>query len=237
MPIPPLPVFHQGGAASGVGGSGDVVGPASSTDNALARFDATTGKLLQDGVVTESDSGAIAGVTQLDVDNLRVDGNTISSTNANGNINLTPNGTGIVVSAPSVKAGQGLYGSAIWLNPNSDTSPSTANLIIGSSGFWLGSGAVFGWSASASNFGATADTGISRAGAADFAFGNGTAGNAVGTLKFGGARCRGFTTTAAAATTTEYPTDKDWGIHLNSNTGAVHLIFNNAGAIKSVQLT
>lgn len=32
--------------------------------------------------------------TQLDVDNIRVDGNTISSTNSNGDINITPAGTG-----------------------------------------------------------------------------------------------------------------------------------------------
>ena len=41
------------------GGSGDVVGPASSTDNAIVRFDSTTGKLLQDSLITISDSGAI----------------------------------------------------------------------------------------------------------------------------------------------------------------------------------
>ena len=35
----------------------------------------------------------------VNVDNLRFDGNTISSTNTNGNINLTPNGTGNVVAA------------------------------------------------------------------------------------------------------------------------------------------
>jgi hypothetical protein len=40
-------------------GSGDVVGPASATDNAIARFDSTTGKLVQDSVVTVSDAGAI----------------------------------------------------------------------------------------------------------------------------------------------------------------------------------
>jgi hypothetical protein len=44
---------------------GDVVGPASSTDNAVARFDATTGKLLQNSVVTVGDTGAVAGVTTL----------------------------------------------------------------------------------------------------------------------------------------------------------------------------
>lgn len=45
--------------ASGGGGSGDVVGPASSTDNALVRFDTTTGKLIQDSVVTLSDTGSM----------------------------------------------------------------------------------------------------------------------------------------------------------------------------------
>ncbi len=35
--------------------------------------------------------------TQLDTDNLRLDGNTLSSTNTNGNINITPNGTGKTV--------------------------------------------------------------------------------------------------------------------------------------------
>lgn len=38
-------------------GSGDVVGPASATDNALARFDSTTGKLIQNSVATLSDTG------------------------------------------------------------------------------------------------------------------------------------------------------------------------------------
>lgn len=42
-----------------VSGSGDVVGPASSTDNAFARFDGTTGKLLQNSTATLDDSGNI----------------------------------------------------------------------------------------------------------------------------------------------------------------------------------
>ena len=40
-------------------GSGDVSGPASSTDNAITRFDSTTGKLLQNSLVTVADDGAI----------------------------------------------------------------------------------------------------------------------------------------------------------------------------------
>jgi hypothetical protein len=41
---------------------GDVAGPSSATDNAVSRFDGTTGKLIQNSVVTISDTGAIAGV-------------------------------------------------------------------------------------------------------------------------------------------------------------------------------
>jgi len=79
--------------------SGDVIGPAASTDNALVRFDGVTGKLVQNSVGILSDVGALSGLTLLDVDNVRIDLNTISSTNANGNINLTPNGTGLNVLA------------------------------------------------------------------------------------------------------------------------------------------
>lgn len=71
-----------------------VVGPASSTDNAVTRWDTTTGKLVKDSLVTISNLGAVAGATQLDVDNLRLDANTLSSTNTNGNIVLDPAGTG-----------------------------------------------------------------------------------------------------------------------------------------------
>ena len=39
--------------------SGDLVGPASSTDNAITRFDSTTGKLVQNSAVTVADDGAI----------------------------------------------------------------------------------------------------------------------------------------------------------------------------------
>lgn len=47
------------------GGSGDVVGPASATDNAVARFDTTTGKLIQNSGVTIGDdsSTSITGTT------------------------------------------------------------------------------------------------------------------------------------------------------------------------------
>ena len=48
-----------GGGGGGGGGGGDVVGAASSTDNAIARFDGTTGKIVQNSSVTITDAGNI----------------------------------------------------------------------------------------------------------------------------------------------------------------------------------
>ena len=44
---------------------GDVVGPTSATDNAIARYDGTTGRVIQNSVVTVSDTGGIAGATTI----------------------------------------------------------------------------------------------------------------------------------------------------------------------------
>jgi hypothetical protein len=44
-------------------GSGDVVGPASSTDNAIARFDGTTGKLVQNSGATLDDSNNMSAAS------------------------------------------------------------------------------------------------------------------------------------------------------------------------------
>ena len=41
---------------------GDVVGPASATDNAVARFNTTTGKLIQNSVTTIDDTGNASGI-------------------------------------------------------------------------------------------------------------------------------------------------------------------------------
>jgi hypothetical protein len=45
--------------------SGDVVGPASATDNAIARYDGTTGKIIQDSGVIIDDSDNVSGVVDL----------------------------------------------------------------------------------------------------------------------------------------------------------------------------
>lgn len=60
---------------------------------AVSTKDITLGtSTLTNGSTTLS----IAGLQQLDVDNIRVDGNTVSATNTNGSVVLAPNGTGSV---------------------------------------------------------------------------------------------------------------------------------------------
>ena len=51
----------DGSAWSDLVGAGDIVGPASSVDNTLPRFDSTTGKLLQGSGVTLTDNDEISG--------------------------------------------------------------------------------------------------------------------------------------------------------------------------------
>jgi hypothetical protein len=63
-------------------GAGDVVGAASSTDNALVRFDGTTGKVIQNSSVIVGDTGSITGVNALTAESLVVNNNaTLGSSN------------------------------------------------------------------------------------------------------------------------------------------------------------
>ena len=52
-------VAFAGGTLTATGTGGDVVGPASATDNAIARYNLTTGKLIQNSTVTIDDNGNI----------------------------------------------------------------------------------------------------------------------------------------------------------------------------------
>jgi hypothetical protein len=56
-------------------GGGDVIGPSSATDNAVARYDTTTGKLIQNSLVLIDDTGSVTGVNALTAESLTVNDN------------------------------------------------------------------------------------------------------------------------------------------------------------------
>jgi hypothetical protein len=64
------------------GGTGDVTGAASSTDNAVTRFDGTTGKIIQNSAVIIDDSNNVSGVATLNAATLIIADNvTLGSSN------------------------------------------------------------------------------------------------------------------------------------------------------------
>ena len=82
------------------------VGTGTETNGEAANIDVIGGKYFVDmldhiaGTITASSAvivDASSKVNEWNVDNLKLDGNTISSTNTNGNIAITPNGTGDLV--------------------------------------------------------------------------------------------------------------------------------------------
>lgn len=83
-----LPTFQN--AAAG----GDVAGPASATDNALVRFDGTTGKLIQNGVITEDDTGNLSITASVSGATLSATiSNTSNTASSNANSQITVGGT------------------------------------------------------------------------------------------------------------------------------------------------
>lgn len=81
---------------------GDVVGPSSSTDNAIVRFDGTSGKLIQNSGVTISDADKLKGkASYSDMASQTGSGTRTLDLNADNIhlVNLTGNGTGAVTNA------------------------------------------------------------------------------------------------------------------------------------------
>lgn len=76
-------VYVSDGAGSGswqeVVSGGDVSGPSSSTDNAISRFDGTSGKTIQDSSVTIDDSGNISTSGTVDGRDISTDGSALDS--------------------------------------------------------------------------------------------------------------------------------------------------------------
>ena len=87
-------------------------------DDANFTFNGTTLALVSD--YTQTGTGTVTG--QWNVDNLRLDGNVLSTTNTNGNLTLTPNGTGYVVIS-------GTNGLVIPVGTNAQQGPSVNGAI------------------------------------------------------------------------------------------------------------
>lgn len=101
--------------ASNAGSSGDVVGPASSTDNAFVRFDSTTGKLIQNSTgATLDDNGAPTFTGSVNV---------AGTSSSGANIKLyedTDNGTNYV----AFQSPASVASNVTWTLPNADGSSS-----------------------------------------------------------------------------------------------------------------
>lgn len=73
------------------------------TDNAVARFDGTSGALIEDSDLVIDDLGNATGLNSLEAGNVHVEGNEISTIDINGDLTLNPNGTGKVVIAKDLQ--------------------------------------------------------------------------------------------------------------------------------------
>jgi hypothetical protein len=86
-------------------------------DNRIVRTDGVTGDQLQQSGITISDADAVSGITQLDVDNVRIDGNTISSTTGDVIIDSGANAVSITTANVLLRGGADL---AFYDNDNSN---------------------------------------------------------------------------------------------------------------------
>lgn len=96
-------LLQSGGAAALPSWTTATFPSGSGTLDHMLRSDGTN--WVQTTATTLTSADVMSGLTQLNVDNLRLDGNTISSTDTNGNIQLTPNGNGINSFGPLTPSG------------------------------------------------------------------------------------------------------------------------------------
>jgi len=82
----------------------------------ISKVDIDSGTI--DGVTIGGSSAAAGTFTAIDVDNINIDANTISSTNSNGDITLDPNGTGVIDIPTDTKLQ--IRDSAIFINSSTD---------------------------------------------------------------------------------------------------------------------
>lgn len=126
-------------AVTGGSGSGDVVGPSSATNNAVVRYDGTTGKLVQNSTVTVGDTGAIVStiadtgnavgltITQNDTTNNPVGA---AFTNAGTNSGITLAQTGSPGSNGAVRVTNSGGGRTLYLRQEGEVATNDRGLFV-----------------------------------------------------------------------------------------------------------
>ena len=96
-------IFSSVSGDATVSNSGALTIASGSVESSMLAGSIANSKLANSSVTVGSTSidlggsaTAIAGITEIDIDNVNINGNTISTTNSNGNLVLDPNGTGTV---------------------------------------------------------------------------------------------------------------------------------------------
>lgn len=134
------------GAILSGGGSGDVEGPAIATDECFARFDLTTGKLIQNSIICATDTGIVTGITQLNVDNIKIDGDTVSNIS-----------TGIILQSSGANRARIYGGNQNGTNFGDPGNATTTIDTFNGGRVGLGSSTKIFWNGNAASFGDAAD--------------------------------------------------------------------------------
>jgi hypothetical protein len=109
--------------ATKAGASGDVVGPASSTDNALVRFDSTTGKLVQNSAGVLSDTGDLTGIAAITMSGaLTLSGGTANGVSFLNASKVLTTGSGFNTDGTNIGVGVGATsGQRVYVRTATDT--------------------------------------------------------------------------------------------------------------------
>lgn len=143
--------------ATKAGASGDVVGPGSSTDNALVRFDGTTGKLVQNSAGVLDDSGNLTGIAALTTSGAL----TLNGGTANGVAYL--NGSKVLTTGSALTYNGSTLSIAGTAATTSQVLNSTGSTTGATYGRWFNTGSDLVWGIESSAGGALATGGSAYA--------------------------------------------------------------------------